>query len=52
MGSGRPTELIHLRTDSSELEDRGDKEASKEATNEDAEPKKKRFSLFKRKKKS
>ena len=39
-------------TDSSELDDRGDKEAAKESTNEDAEPKKKRFSLFKRKKKS
>tara|TARA_B100001750_G_C15087301_1_gene388920 strand:+ start:72 stop:482 length:411 start_codon:yes stop_codon:yes gene_type:complete len=44
--------LSSKTTDSSELEDRGDKEASKESTNEDAEPKKKRFSLFKRKKKS
>ncbi len=38
--------------DSSDLENSGNKEASMESTNEDAEPKKKRFSLFKRKKKS
>ena len=44
--------LSSKTTDSSELDDRVDKEASKDAANEDAEPKKKRFSLFKRKKKS
>ena len=39
-------------SDSSGVENSADKEKSKESANEDAEPKKKRFSLFKRKKKS
>ena len=39
-------------TGSSGLENSGDKEDSKESSNEDTEPKKKRFSIFKRKKKS
>ena len=44
--------LSRKDSDSSGVENSADKEESKEATNEDAEPKKKRFSLFKRKKKS
>ena len=44
--------LASKDTDSSGVEDSLDKGESKESTNEDAEPKKKRFSLFKRKKKS
>ena len=39
-------------TDSSSVENSNDKETSKDNANEDDEPKKKRFSLFKRKKKS
>ena len=39
-------------TDSSSVENSDDKETSKDNANEDDEPKKKRFSLFKRKKKS
>ena len=39
-------------TDSSSVENSDDKENSKDNANEDDEPKKKRFSLFKRKKKS
>ena len=39
-------------TDSSSVENSDDKKTSKDNANEDDEPKKKRFSLFKRKKKS
>ena len=39
-------------TDSASVENSDDKETSKDNANEDDEPKKKRFSLFKRKKKS
>ena len=39
-------------TDSSSVESSDDKETSKDGANKNAEPKKKRFSLFKRKKKS
>ena len=39
-------------TDSSSVENSDDKETSKDNANEDDKPKKKRFSLFKRKKKS
>ena len=44
--------LSRKDSDSSGVENSADKEKSKESANEDAEPKKKRFSLFKRKKKS
>ena len=44
--------LSSKATDSSIAENSDDKETSKDSENEDDEPKKKRFSLFKRKKKS
>ena len=44
--------LSSKATDSSTVESSDDKETSKDNANEDDEPKKKRFSLFKRKKKS
>jgi len=44
--------LSRKATDSSSVESSDDKETSKDNANEDDKPKKKRFSLFKRKKKS
>ena len=44
--------LSSKATDSSTVESSDDKETSKDNVNEDDKPKKKRFSLFKRKKKS
>ena len=44
--------LSSTATDSSTVESSDDKETSKDSADKDAKPKKKRFSLFKRKKKS
>ena len=44
--------LSSKATDSSTVESSNDKETSKDSADKDAKPKKKRFSLFKRKKKS